>query len=323
MKTAEIDTVMEDKKTKQEEFGIIGISKPSGITSHDVVNKIRKLYKTKQVGHTGTLDPIAEGVMIVLVGRAVKASEYVTGTDKRYRASIKLGITTDTADITGNVTGGARIEDPCCSLPSYEKVSEAAHSFAGEIMQIPPMYSALKRDGKKLVDLARAGIYIEREARKIYIHSLSIEPINENSGEYSLDVLCSSGTYIRTLCEDIGFLLGCGAVMSSLLRVSCGAIDLSQCKTIDEISVLEFEERYALLSPVESLFYSKAKLILDQNYYRLIRNGIPISQKRLACNHEIGTMIRLYDNNGNFFALGEVTEDAGETFIKAIKIFIL
>ena len=181
--------------------GVIIVNKHKGVTSHDIVFKMRKLFNTKKVGHTGTLDPMAEGVLPILIGRAAKAAEYLTAEDKGYTAEIQLGITTDTEDTSG------KILTKCDTLPTKTEFLEACNAFVGDIKQVPPMYSALKVGGKKLCDLAREGIEIEREARQIHINSIIPEEVDEKSGIYRLFVDCSKGTYIRTLCADIGWQL--------------------------------------------------------------------------------------------------------------------
>ena len=177
--------------------GVLIVNKPEGITSHDVVGRIRKLYGTRKVGHTGTLDPLATGVLVILLGRAAKAAEYLVADRKTYRARLTLGLTTDTEDITGKILTESK------DIPSAEAVASACEKFKGKIKQIPPMYSALKVDGKKLYDLAREGIEVERKARDIEIFRLDCAPTDKEN-EYELLVECSSGTYIRTLCADIG-----------------------------------------------------------------------------------------------------------------------
>ena len=190
--------------------GVIIINKHEGVTSHRIVQILRRLFDTPRIGHTGTLDPMATGVLPILVGRAVKASDFLVAEDKEYVAEMTLGIVTDTDDITGEVLTKTDI------IPSEEAVFEAIDSFIGEIEQIPPMYSAIKVDGRKLVDLAREGITVERKSRKVKINSIKAEKIEEN--RYKMVVSCSKGTYIRTLCHDIGEKLGCGAAMSALNR---------------------------------------------------------------------------------------------------------
>lgn len=221
----------------QEPCGVLVVDKPQGLTSFDVVGKVRRLYGTRRVGHTGTLDPLATGVLVVLVGRAAKASEYLSVHDKSYRAVMKLGITTDTEDIEGRVLS--------CSecLPGADAVISAAAGFCGEIMQTPPMYSALKVGGQKLCDLARKGQTVERQARPVTIHSIICEPLDARDGRYMLDVSCSSGTYIRTLCADIGAALGCGGVMAELRRTSVGNFTLADANTPEELENMTPKER--------------------------------------------------------------------------------
>lgn len=293
--------------------GILILSKPRGFTSHDAVAKIRKLYATKQVGHTGTLDPMAEGVLCVLIGRAVKASEYATEHDKSYRAGLKLGIVTDTGDTTGNILRS------CDSLPTVDEVISAADLFCGEIMQTPPMYSALKIGGEKLCDLARRGITVEREARPITIHGISCTLVDPESGDYILDVSCSKGTYIRTLCEDIGEKLGCGATMSSLIRTESGGFTLSDAHTLDELELMTLEERYRLLRETEELFFDCPIVRLPTFFARLALCGNEIYIKKLGLDLPVGQRVRMYDSS--FFSLGEVREYPDGAAVKPIKKF--
>ena len=311
---------MSDKNTEKNkcpdnfEGGVVCINKPEGFTSHDVVGKLRRLFGTRQVGHTGTLDPMATGVLTVMIGRAVKASEYLTAEDKGYKAGIRLGITTDTEDTEGEVLTRYDGELPCLS-----KVKEAAKQLTGDIMQIPPMYSALKVDGKKLVDLARKGVEIERKARPITIHSFEVEA-TEKADEYTLWVKCSKGTYIRTLCADMGAILGCGAAMSSLQRTQSGAFTLSDAYTLEQIEAMPFEGRLALLCPVEKLFSTLPAVNLGEFFAHLAHCGCEVYQKKLRTNYYVGERVRLCDANG-FFALGEVREYNDGTAIKPIKQF--
>ncbi len=293
--------------------GILCINKPSGFTSHDVVNKLRRLYGTKKVGHTGTLDPMATGVLIVLIGRAVKASEYLMSQKKSYVAGLRLGMTSDTEDISGKILTVSE------KLPTKEDVFEVCKTFVGNIMQIPPMYSALKVDGKKLIDIARSGETIEREARPISVYRLECECINEESGDYALSVECSKGTYIRTLCADIGAKLGCGGLMSSLeRRENCG-FSLEQSHTLDEIKALDISERKKLLIPIENAFSDYSKLDLIPFYANLARNGVRLFASKVAPSAQIGEKFALYDD-GKFFAVAEaVTNDEDETVIKVTK----
>ncbi len=301
---------------EKEPCGVILVNKHKGVTSHDIVFKIRKLYGTKKVGHTGTLDPLATGVLPVLIGRGAKAAEYLLSENKGYKAEIKLGITTDTEDITGKILTKSD------TLPTKEQFFEAVNHFIGEIEQVPPMYSALKVDGKKLVDLAREGIVIERQARKITIYSIKAECINEKEGIYTLDVDCSKGTYIRTLCADIGAYLGCGAVMSELNRTKSGNFVLDYAHTIAQIEEMSMEERLSLVKPVEELFLEAPSVILPDFYAKLCRSGCEIYQKKIKTSYDAGTFVRICDKDG-FFALGQVNDYDEGTAIKAIKLFRL
>ena len=205
--------------------GILIVDKPVGITSQIVIGRMRTVTGVRKIGHAGTLDPLASGVLPVMIGNATKACEYLMDHDKVYVASVKLGITTDTEDITGEVLTRHR-----GALPSFEAFAQAAQSFVGEIQQVPPMYSALKKDGMKLVDLARMGVTVEREARTVTVHSIQAY---EENGEFFLKVHCSRGTYIRTLCADIGRMLGCGACMASLRRCRVGQFDEIESLPLD------------------------------------------------------------------------------------------
>ena len=291
--------------------GVLLVHKPYGVTSFDVVARIRRLYGTKQVGHTGTLDPIATGLLPVLVGRAVKASEYLTEKDKEYIAGLRLGLTTDSEDVTGNILTQSE------SIPDRETVLRTAKGFVGEIMQIPPMYSALKVGGEKLVDLARKGIVIEREARPITVHELDIEG---DGADYTMRVFCSKGTYIRTLCADIGKSLGCGGIMSSLIRTKTGAFSLENAYTLEALEAMTPDERSALLLPTETLFTHLPKITLSDFFAGLSRNGCEIYQKKIGSSHPLGAMLRVYDKNG-FYAVGEIREYPDGTALKLLKRF--
>lgn len=293
--------------------GVLLLYKPQGITSFDAVAKIRRLFGTKQVGHTGTLDPMAEGLLPILVGRAVKASEFLTEKDKEYIAGLRLGITTDTEDTTGaTLTKSDRI-------PDRETVLAVAKSFIGEIMQIPPMYSALKVDGKKLVDLAREGIIIERKARPINIYALDIDG---DGCDYTMRVACSKGTYIRTLCADIGAKLGCGGAMSALKRTQTGIFSLDNAYTLEALSEMSPEQREKTLLPTELLFSDWEKVVLPDFFSKLSRSGCEIYQKKIGTAFPVGTMLRVHDKNG-FYAVGKVLEYADGTAIKLQKLFQL
>ena len=294
--------------------GVLVLNKPSGITSHDAVSRIRKLYGTRQVGHTGTLDPDATGVLVVMVGRAVKASEFIVSDDKEYAAGLKLGLTTDTEDISGKILTSFEGE-----LPSREQVKNAVNAFVGVTEQIPPMYSALKVGGRKLVDLARKGIETERAPRKITVYRASVYA-TDRYNEYLLAVKVSKGTYIRTLCADIGKKLGVGAVMSSLTRICSGNFGLEDAVTFEMLENMSEEERARLLLPVESLFDDCESVLLPDFFAGLAGNGCQIYQKKIGTSFCDGEYVRLYDRDG-FFALGQVKEYPEGSAIKPVKQF--
>ena len=291
--------------------GALVLNKPAGITSHDAVAKIRKLYGTKKVGHTGTLDPMATGVLVILVGRAVKLSEILTAGRKKYRAKMCLGMKSDTEDTTGTLTYSD------APIPDKKAVLEAVRSFTGDIMQVPPMYSALKTGGQKLVDLARHGITVEREARHVKIYSISAE--GEGS-EYTLDVECSKGTYIRTLCADIGEKLGCGAVMGALDRLEACGFGKDKAYELSDLEKMTPEERDGALIGCEELFASCPSVVLPPFYTRLALNGCEIYQNKIHAFFTAGTLLRVYGSDG-FIGLGEVIAFPDGDAIK-IKIFL-
>ena len=299
-----------------EPSGILLINKHAGATSHDIVYKVRRALHTKRVGHTGTLDPMATGVLVVLVGRAAKACEYVSHDRKVYRATLRLGLTTDTEDTTGEVLTTSD------AIPTSTEVAEVCKRFVGKIKQIPPMYSALKVDGQKLCDLARKGVEVERAAREIEIYSLTCEP-TDSPTDYILTVDCSGGTYIRTLCADIGAALGCGGCMATLERIWTGGFSLDECITTAELEQMDDDARMALLRPVEVLFIRHPYVLLPAFYERLCRNGCEIYQSKIHTDFPIGTRVRICNAGGHFFALGEVREYESGTAIAMIKLFEL
>ena len=293
--------------------GLLLLHKEEGMTSHTAVGRVRRLFGGEKGGHTGTLDPMATGVLPVLLGRAVKASEYLTDSDKHYRATLRLGVTTDTEDVTGQILTQSD------AIPAEGEVREAVKAFIGPIKQVPPMYSAIKMGGKRLMDLARAGKTVEREAREITVYSIGVEKLTET--DYSLDVVCSKGTYIRTLCADIGAKLGCGGVMAALCRTEAAGFPLSRAHTLAELEEMGDEERAACVIPVEALFCDLPRVEVAPFYARLAHNGQPLYQKKIGCAFDGGTRVRLCDATG-FFALAEVPKDTPEC-IKPIKFFVL
>lgn len=301
-----------------EPSGVLVINKPKGPTSHDIVNKIRHLYGTRRVGHTGTLDPMATGVLVVLVGRAAKAAEYLVSDTKKYRATLRLGITTDTQDITGTVL--SRTENP---LPAESEVIKECMSFVGKSEQIPPMYSALKVGGKKLLDLARKGEIIERNAKPIEIFSISCKKANNVETDYILEATVSSGTYIRTLCHDIGENLSCGAAMASLERLETGGFGIDKAYNTDELEKMSYEQRISLLTPIKELFSCLSEVKLPAFYEKLCRSGCEIYLSKIKEKLSVGEKVKICNAKGDFFALGLVSEYPDGIAIKAIKTFVL
>ena len=299
--------------TKAEVCGIVILDKGEGLTSQTAVNRVKRLFSAKKAGHTGTLDPMATGVLPVLVGRAVKASEYMISSKKHYRATLLLGITTDTEDSTGKTL------TTCEEIPDEEKVLSACAAMVGESMQTPPMYSAIKVDGVTLMERARRGEVIERESRPICVYSLKAKKLSLR--EYELDVECSKGTYIRTLCADIGKSLGCGGVMSALRRCESAGFSLDCAHTIEEFEGMTEQERMSCVLPVESIFSHLVSVELPSFFATLAKNGGHIYQKKIKTDIPLGEQVRLYDEHG-FFALGEVRSyEDGATAIKPVKSF--
>ena len=282
--------------------GILVIDKPSDWTSHDVVAKLRGILHVKRIGHAGTLDPVATGVLPVFVGRATRAVEFAAEREKEYVAGLRLGISTDTQDITGSV-----LETRPASV-SRADVEQVLDRFRGDILQVPPMYSAVKKNGKKLYELARRGEEVEREPRPITIYALElVEQVTET--DYILRVLCSKGTYVRTLCHDIGQALGCGGTLYSLRRTRAAGFDLSQAVTLEQVAGAE--EPAALLLPVASYFDCYPPLPLsDPESERRVKNGNP-----LDLDGENG-IYRVYGPDGAFLALSRL-ENGRLTTIKS------
>lgn len=283
--------------------GIIIINKPQGWTSHDVVAKLRGIFKEKRVGHAGTLDPMATGVLPVFVGRATRAAEFMESAGKSYRAGLRLGLETDTQDTTGTILKTAPVE------VSEAQLRATMAGFTGKIEQIPPMYSAIKVGGQKLYQIARKGGTVERKPRPVEIFRLEL--LEGQGADWLFDVDCSKGLYVRTLCADIGAALGCGGAMSSLERTRAGEYDLTMAHTIDEVVALAQEGRQeSLLLPVDSMF-SWPKVTISPGKERRCRNG-----GSFALDVADGTY-RVYGQSGEFLMLGQA--EAGQ--MKTIKSF--
>ena len=273
--------------------GVVVLDKPEGKTSHDMVNFMRRLTGIRRIGHTGTLDPMATGVLPICIGSAAKAADMLMLADKRYTAELTLGITTDTEDISGNVITRENV-----SVEKH-KTEEAVKSFVGESEQIPPMYSAIKQNGKKLYELARQGIEVEREKRKITIFSIDILDISENT--LKIDVHCSKGTYIRTLCADIGKKLGTGACMTSLRRTASGRFTEKDAFTPDELSIMNVEDA---VIKTDRLFAEYPEIHLNEKQTKSIVNGVRMTWRG---GHE-GQRYRLYDMNNSFLCISKCVD---------------
>lgn len=290
--------------------GIICVNKKQNITSFGVCAKLRGILGEKKVGHTGTLDPMAEGVLPVMIGGATRFLNFLPESDKGYRASFILGKTTDTLDITGNVT--AEYENNV----SESDVSEALKFFKGKIMQIPPMYSAVSVNGKRLYELARQGIEVERKEREIEIKRLElVENIN---GEYVIDVFCSKGTYIRSLIDDIGRMLGCGAVMTSLVRTSAMGFTLENCTTLDELQQrknenIGFDD---ILLPLDQVLSAYNKITISPAQSVRFKNGGSLDLARIKKQLFKEEIYRIYNPEGDFLGLGQAVNE--ELIIKRI-----
>lgn len=288
--------------------GIILIDKPQNFTSFDVVAVARRKFGTKKVGHGGTLDPMATGVLPVFVGCATKAVDLLPDSGKSYRAGFRLGLTSDTLDIWGELSEEKHVDI------GKEAMEAVLERFCGEIEQTPPMYSALKVGGKKLCDLARQGIEVERKARKITISRLDLLSFDGKNGVIEVD--CSTGTYIRTLVDDIGKALGTGAVMTSLCRTRACGFSISECVSIEELREKPLDE-LKLLS-VESVFRDYPVTTLDEVQTRMYLNGVRLDADRLSEKPPTDELLRVY-GNGEFLGIAKVNE---ERELVSVKRFI-
>lgn len=308
--------------------GILNVLKPAGMTSFDVVAVTRRLSHQKKIGHTGTLDPSAVGVLPICIGNATKAIEFMIDKDKVYRAELTLGVSTDTQDSSGKVVSSNSVS--ACN----DEIIDACKSFVGEISQLPPMYSAIKIGGKKLYEIARKGESVERQARNITIYDINVIRIwdentilsdNDKNIEYItkkviFDVHCSKGTYIRTLCNDIGDKLGCGGHMSFLVRKRAGKYDINSALTLEEIRTLaENNVLSDSLISVETVFEEYEKISLIEADVAKYNNGVWIKVNLDRIN--VNTTKRVYDNNNVFLGIGEIICDGQGIYLKSKKFF--
>ena len=278
--------------------GILCIDKPADFTSFDVVAKMRGMLKTRKIGHSGTLDPMATGVLPLFLGKATKACDMLPVQDKRYTAEFRLGMVTDTQDITGDI-----IKTQAVNVQPVQ-VEEMLKAFAGKQKQIPPMYSAVRVNGQRLYDLARQGVEVEREARDIDIYSIGLLDCDTANNTYTIDVECSKGTYIRTLCHDLGQQLGCGAVLTNLRRTMACGFDISSCMTLAQAQEYVDNgtiENYIL--PVESVFASLEKLYLDEVQSKMFACGLKLSLEKLGITDKDKKELAIYNSDREFMAV--------------------
>lgn len=295
--------------------GILNVLKPPGMTSFDVIALLRGMFGTRRIGHAGTLDPLAAGVLPVCIGSATRAIEFMMEKDKRYRAELTLGVTTDTQDSTGKRISATK---PDCT---DEDIINAVNSFVGKYPQLPPMYSALKVDGKRLYDLAREGAEVERERREVEIYSACVLDVDRSDAlRVLIDVHCSKGTYIRTLCADIGDRLGCGGHMSFLLRKRAGPFEIDSAVTLEELERRKREGTLgSLLLEADVVFTGLGSYSLNAGEEKRFRNGVEIEIE----GQRVGqSTVRVYGAAGKFMALGTVRCKDDKWLLKVKKFFI-
>ena len=293
--------------------GILVIDKPQDFTSFDVVAVVRKTLHEKKTGHTGTLDPMATGVLPILLGSATKAQVLLPDSDKEYQAEFKLGMTTDTLDITGKILSETQ------STVTKEQLDAVLPRFRGNIMQKPPMYSAVSKDGVRLYELARKGIVVEREERPVTIHKLELTSFDESTQSGTLTIRCSKGTYIRVICDDIGQRLGCGCIMTALRRtIACG-FTVEDSLTLEKVKELaESGNNEEYIRPVDSVFSEYASVKITENQTIRFNNGggLMLSRLRGLKNTDDGTLYRVYSDKNVFLGLGVVNSEKDELSIK-------
>ncbi len=293
--------------------GILCVDKPQEMTSFSCCALLRRLTGEKKVGHAGTLDPMATGVLPLMFGKATRAIPLLPTHTKRYRATLQFGKSSDTLDVWGTVTETGH------AIPTLSAIEEALPAFRGEILQVPPMMSALKKDGVRLYDLARQGIEIEREARPVTIHTLDVEAYDAASGQLTFLCDCSAGTYIRTICDDLGRVLGCGAVMTALRREAAAGYTLAACLTPDDCRVAAEDGSLAeKILPVDSAFTVYPAVAVTAAQAVRFGNGGELAVDRVSGLPRDAETVRLYDPEQTFLGLGRVDEEA----VRVLRIFL-
>ncbi len=293
--------------------GFVFLDKGEGMTSFFAASRLRKIFGTKKIGHTGTLDPMATGVLPIAIGGATRFIELIPNHDKAYKAVFRLGTTTDTLDITGEVLSQKEVN------VKKSDVEKALEAFRGEITQLPPMYSAIKKDGVRLYELARQGIEVEREKRQITVYSLELTAFNESENEYEITVECSKGTYIRSLISDIGEALGCGAVMTSLRRIKANGVTVDRCYTLEELS--EMKEKGNIADSVHGVdtFISYDKIKVSEAQAKRFSNGGGLDCNRFGGKKGPG-LYCVYAPDGKFLGVGEIDTDKKELSVKRVYV---
>lgn len=293
--------------------GVICINKPQDFTSFDVVAIMRRAAGTRKIGHGGTLDPMATGVLPIYIGRAAKTADLNPVSDKKYRATFRLGVTTDTEDVWGKVL--TEDEKPV----TLAEITDAVKAMQGDIMQMPPMYSAVKINGKRLYDLARQGIEVERAARPVTVYSIELSDYDRQNRTGTLDIHCSKGTYIRTIISDIGKKLGTGAIMTSLCRTMAAGFTLSDCHDIEKLRNMPPEDTAKLVLPTERVFSCYDEVSLDDAQKKLFMNGMILDCVRMGISYPADTRLRL-KHGDTFIGVAKVNEENG---LKSVYLNII
>jgi tRNA pseudouridine55 synthase len=289
--------VAQYRRPKRAVNGVLLLDKPAGISSNGALQCAKRLYQAAKAGHTGSLDPFATGLLPICFGEATKFSRFLLDADKTYQGRVRLGVTTATGDPEGAVLERSAV------AVSRRQLEDVLQRFTGPILQVPPMHSALKHDGKALYEYARQGLEVERQARAVTIHAIRLEDFAGES--FVFTVRCSKGTYIRTLAEDIGAALGCGAHLESLRRLASGAFSIEEAYSLDALEAMDAAARDALLRPLDSLLEAYPRLVLDGERAFCARQGQPVWLPRMVFD---GT-VRLYGEDGVFLGIGEVMDD--------------
>lgn len=295
--------------------GFIFLDKPEGLTSFVAANRVKRILKINKTGHTGTLDPMATGVLPVMLGGATRFSQYLPTHDKAYRAKILLGTVTDTLDITGTVLEKNQVN------VTVQRLSEVINGFVGPISQLPPMYSAVSKDGVRLYKLARQGIEIEREARNVVIHYIKLLDVPDENNEFEIEVSCSAGTYIRSLAADIGSELGCGATITALRRIEANGISIDQTVTLEKIQQFADEGRIdELVTPCDKMLLCYPALSVSEKQTTRFENGGELDLKRIKGEKSDG-FCRVYSPEKKFLGLGRISLAEGTLYVEKKLVY--